>query len=54
MSLKNALLEEAADQYVEDGVVDTFLQSRLAGEGYMLSALETDINAILANREQES
>lgn len=46
------LLEEAADQFEAHEVVDTFIQSRLAGEGYLLSALDTDIARILAAREE--
>lgn len=37
------LLDDAADQWLEDGVVDLVTASRLASEGYMLSNLGSDM-----------
>ncbi|WP_161554079.1 hypothetical protein [Novosphingobium meiothermophilum] len=37
------LLDEAADQLAEDGIVDTFIAMRLAAEGYSLQALDNDL-----------
>ena len=37
------LLDDAADQWLEDRVIDLVTASRLAGEGYMLGNLGSDM-----------
>lgn len=44
------LLLRAADETRRDGAVSAHTQSLLAEEGYLLSALEDDVAAILADR----
>lgn len=44
------LLIEAADEYEETGLVSADLQARLDAEGYVLTALDKDIESILASR----
>ena len=44
------LLEQAAEQYLDDGVVDVVTQTDLVAEGYVLRYLTRDVERILADR----
>ncbi|MCR5870700.1 MULTISPECIES: hypothetical protein [unclassified Sphingomonas] len=44
------LLEQAVEQYLDDGVVDVAIQSELSAEGYLLRNLTRDVERILADR----
>lgn len=44
------LLEQAAEQYLDDGVVDVATQTELSEEGYVLRNLIRDVERILADR----
>ncbi len=48
--IEDVLLERAADQWLEDGVVDLGVQMELASEGYLLSNINHDIRRVLRER----
>jgi hypothetical protein len=49
-----AYLDEAIEQFEEDGVVDTFLQSQLVEEGYPICQLDRDLTHIISKRNTDA